>query len=121
MNIITTNSDNTIQFSLLDSEGAAIDPTSEDVQDVIIAIYQNKDVVLQKFSLEAGTVIVDDAVNGLVSANVDKANLKGIFKKRIYGELVLVLNNNNFAGNSQRIVITDIVIADVKESVLNGN
>lgn len=121
MNIIVTNSDNTIQFAILDSEGTPIDPTGVDVVNIEIAIYQRKEVVLQKFSKTDGTVIVDDAAGGLVSLSLDKLNLKGISTKRVYGELVLILTNASFANNQQRIVLTDIIIGDVKPSVLSGS
>lgn len=110
--IISSNSDNVIELTLTDENGDPINPTG--LQGIEVAVYQKREVVLQKWD----SVTTTDGANGKCEVYLDKANLKGISGKRLFLEVAIEVTNSNFADNVQRMVATDIPLADVALSVL---
>ena len=110
--LIPSNSDQIIKVRVKGDDGNYIDMTTVSV---IAAVYQKKESVLQKWS---DSDIQRVSPLGTIEFYLDRANLKTIAGKRMFLELVVILTNSDFKNNEQRLVATDIPLADVVLSVL---
>jgi len=114
--IIYKGADEVINITITDADGNAI-PIS-DLEEIIVSIYQVKETVIQQWLLSDNSLVVVDDAGGIVQANFDRDNSDTIPLKRLYLEVVAELANTDFESNTQRMIVSDIVLADLKNSVV---
>ena len=97
------------------SEGVVM-PISN-ISEMIVCVYQNKEEIIQFWKLSDNTLVIIDDANGIVSANLDRDNLDNIPMKRLFLEIAIEFSNASFESGLQRLITSDIVLADLKNSV----
>lgn len=112
--ILFQGSDEVIEVTILDGDGNAINPNS--TSDIIISCYQNKEVIIQQWKKSASQVDIVDAVNGVVSVNLDRQNTLNLPLKRIYVEVAIQITNADFQSGYSLEKQSDIVLCDLKNS-----
>jgi len=113
--IIYKGQDEIIQLTLTESGGSAI--TISILSDVIISVYQTKDDIIQQWKISNSSLIVISDAGGIVVANLDRDNLMNIPLKRLFFEIAVIVSNSDFEDGIQKIIKSDIVLADLKNSV----
>lgn len=113
--VIYKGSDERIRITLTDADGVALNP--DDLEDIIVSVYQKKETPIQQWKLSDGDVKVDDADDGIVSVYLDRDNTKDIPEMRLFLEVIAELENTEFEDDTQRMIVSDIALADLKNSV----
>lgn len=113
---IYRGADEVINITLKDSAGDPIVISSLD--DVIVSIYQTKETIIQQFKVSDSSLIITNDNAGIVTANLDRDNTANIPLRRLFIEVVAEISNSDFESGSQRMIISDIVLADLKNSVI---
>lgn len=113
---IYKGADEVINVTITDGDGVAIPISS--LSEVIVSVYQNKETVLQQWKKSDGSLVTVSSSGGIVQANLDRNNTNAIPLKRLFLEVVAELANTDFASNKQRMIVSDIVLADLKNSVV---
>lgn len=117
--IITQNSDFVLKVNLTDVEGNAI--AISGIAQIKIAIYQKKENLLQVWdSSQAGQVTTVSDSGGIISVNVDRANIAGLKLERIYAEISVAFTNSNFEYSLQWNTISDIPLCDLLNSAITN-
>ncbi|CAB4218451.1 hypothetical protein UFOVP1605_27 [uncultured Caudovirales phage] len=114
--IIYKGADEVINITITDSAGAPI--TISTLSDVIVSIYQTREQIIQQWSIGNSDLVVVNDAGGIVQANLDRDNTTEIPLKRLYLEVVAELSNSEFESNTQRMIVSDIDLADLKNSVI---
>ena len=114
--IIYKGSDEVINITITDADALPI-PIS-DLDECIVSVYQTKEDIIQQWTLSSGSLITVDDAAGIVQANLDRDNTTEIPLKRLYMEVVAEIADTNFEANTQRMIVSDIVLADLKNSVV---
>ena len=114
--IIYKGSDEVINVTITDADGVAI-PIS-DLSEVVVSVYQTKEEIIQQWLLSEGSLLVVNDSAGIVQANLELDNTIEIPLKRLFMEVVVEISDTNFETNTQRMIVSDIVLADLKNSVV---
>jgi hypothetical protein len=114
--IIYKGSDEVINITITDADGLAI-PIS-DLTECIVSVYQTREDIIQQWLLSDTSLIVVNSASGIVQANLDRDNTTEIPLRRLFMEVVAEITDTNFETNTQRMIVSDIVLADLKNSVL---
>jgi len=114
--IIYKGSDEVINITITDANGAAI-PISN-TEEIIVSVYQTKEDIIQQWLLSDGSLITVSDANGIVQANLDRDNTAEIPLRRLFMEVVVEITDTDFEANAQRMIVSDIVLADLKNSVV---
>lgn len=114
--IIYKGSDEVINITITDADGVAI-PIS-DLTECIVSVYQTKEDIIQQWLLSENSLLIVNDSAGIVRANLDRDNTIEIPLRRLYMEVVAEITDTNFETNTQRMIVSDIVLADLKNSVV---
>jgi len=114
--IIYKGSDEVINITITDADGVAI-PIS-DTEEIIVSVYQTKEDIIQQWKKSDSSLVTVSDVNGIVQANLDRDNTAEIPLRRLYMEVVVEITDTDFETNIQRMIVSDIVLADLKNSVV---
>ena len=115
MTYIVENSDVTINMTVYQSDGVtAYNLTGASIQ---VAVYQNKETVLQLF--ENADVEVVSAAAGTIKVYLDRANIEDLRDGvALYAEVQLTVTDANFSGSTGVLKATDILLGTIKNSVM---
>lgn len=114
--IIYKGADEVINITLTDADGNPLVVSS--LSEVVVSIYQVKETVIQQWKKSDNTLITVSSSGGIVQANFDRDNSDTVPLKRLYLEVVAQIADANFEGGFQRMIASDIVLADLKNSVV---
>jgi hypothetical protein len=113
---ITQNSDFKIQVALTDVNGDAIEVSG--LADIEMCIYQQRENVLQSWKQSDNQVETVSDSGGIVSVNVDRANITGNNLQRLFVEVAIMVTDLEFDGGVMRNVISDIPLCNLINSAL---
>jgi hypothetical protein len=115
LNQIQTGSDHTLQLTINDSAGTAVDLDNAD--NIVVSIYQKRSNILAEYSLEAGTVVIINANNGRANVYINRSSLNEVVEGKLYAEVTVDIDNVNFADDVKRSIVSNILLGEIKVSV----
>lgn len=113
--IIYKGSDSNIVVTVKDYTGEAL--TISDLIDVVVSAYQTKSEIIQQWKVSDSSLVIVTDNEGIVQANLDRDNTENLPCKRLYLEVKIIASNTDFESGEQVSIISDIVLADLKNSV----
>lgn len=113
--IIYKGSDENINVTVKKIDGSAL--TISDLVDVVVSAYQTKSEIIQQWKVSDGSLITVADDEGIVQANLDRDNTENMPCKRLYLEVKVISTNSDFESGEQVAIVSDIVLADLKNSV----
>ena len=113
--VIYKGSDMNINITLNAPDGSAL--VISDLIDVVVSVYQTKEEIIQQWKVSNGSLIVIEDADGSVQANLDRDNTVNLRLKRLYLEVKVIGTNSDFESGEQVAIVSDIVLADLKNSV----
>jgi hypothetical protein len=115
LNQIQTGSDHTLQLTINDNTGVPVDLDNAD--NIAVSIYQKRSNILAEYSLSAGTVVIINANTGRANVYVNRSSLNEVPEGKLYAEVTVDIDNNNFTNNVKRSIVSNILLGEVKVSV----
>lgn len=115
MTQIQTGSDHTIQLTIVDSAGVAVDLDNAD--DISVKIYQKRQTILAEYSLADSSVVIISANDGRANVYVNRSSLTNVSDGKLYAEVTVDMDNVNFEDNVKRSIVSNILLGEVKVSV----
>jgi hypothetical protein len=112
---IQTGADHTMQLTINDSTGVPVDLDNAD--NIEVRIYQKRSNILAEYSLSAGTVVIINANTGRANVYVNRSSLNEVPEGKLYAEVTVDIDNNNFTDNVKRTIASSIILGEVKISV----
>lgn len=91
--------------------------TITDILDITISVYQTKSEIVQQWKVSNGSIEIVDDAGGLIRMYLDRDNTINIPAKRLYMDIVFEFTNSNLESSIQKVVQSDIVLADLKYSL----
>lgn len=88
-----------------------------DILDITVSVYQTKSEIIQQWKVSNGSIEVVDDAGGLIRMYLDRDNTINIPAKRIYMNIVFEFTNSSLESSIQKVVQSDIVLADLKYSI----
>lgn len=116
--------DKEIEFTITDSAGVAIDPSS--LIGIVIILYYNENNVLRKYSKNVKTGYGDvitgyDDVNGKVKVRLESSSTVNAKVNVLYAEIKLQTTNNDYENNTFNDVVNGILVGAVVDGVSKNN
>ena len=112
---IQTGADHTLQLTINDNTGVPVDLDNAD--NIAVSIYQKRSNILAEYSLANNTVVIIDANTGRANVYVNRSSLNEVPEGKLYAEVTVDMDNNNFTGNVKRTIVSNILLGEVKVSV----
>lgn len=114
--VIPKGADEVIEITLTDADENPINPN--DCEDLIVSVYQTKDDILQQWKLSDDEITISgDGSTGVIQVALDRDNTAKVDEKRIFMEIAIETENDEFEDGIQRQIATDIPLADLKNTV----
>lgn len=91
--------------------------TISEILDITVSVYQTKSDIIQQWKKSNDSIEVVDDAGGLIRMYLDRDNTIKIPAKRLYMDIVFEFTNSNLESSIQKVVQSDIVLADLKYSI----
>jgi len=110
-------SDVTITVNVKQGDGTAYDLSDNDIEDVELILYQEKNRIIQEFKSNANQIDDTDFATGVVVVVLDRLNSDDCIDGVLFGQIKITKTNADLADSKEIIVVGDIEIGVMKKSI----